>query len=342
MSMAGGIFRGGACVVAAGWLLVGVAEARDDASRRPRVTVIEYDSFEAPGGYTMSDYFAKWSNPYGPGEMGVEETRAFDNDRFSIEAVPFRTGADFSVYDHIKYLAISNEAFEVPADGAITFSMVIEAETPGTIPNHVIEGTYGPPGSYPEGEPYAATVLQGQQAGVTLHMIDFYTGQLFDWFVAGDTAFTLIERLPSSVTGSPLYAGRNEMYTQIIDEVEIEPGPHTVSIRYERGEHSDRVEYRLDGKLVSTVRNIGVPLDRQRVPYTGIYPSLGPGEPLRDRIGHVVIGHGLFSLLDAFPFQHPEAPELSVSIPLEHRLFGQGARARFDDVRVIIEHRGRP
>ena len=53
-----------------------------------------------------------------------------------------------------------------------------------------------------------------------------------------------------------------------------------------------------------------------------------------DKIEKFVIGHGLFSLLDAFPYQHPEAPELAVSIPLENRLFGQGASATFDDFRV--------
>ena len=41
---------------------------------------------------------------------------------------------------------------------------------------------------------------KGQQAGVVLNMVNFQTGQLFDWFVGEDTAFALIERLPSNVT----------------------------------------------------------------------------------------------------------------------------------------------
>ena len=173
--------------------------------------------------------------------------------------------------------------------------------------------------SYPSGAPYSATVLQGQQAGATLHMLDFVTGQLFDWFVAGDTAFTLIERLPSTITGSPVPAGRDKMYTQIIDEVKIAPGPHTVEIEYTRQGNKSFVEYFLDGKRVSKVQNVGIPLDVQGVPFTGTYPSLGPGEILRDQVNSVLMAHGLFSLLDAFPFQHPEAPELSVSIPIENR-----------------------
>ena len=69
---------------------------------------------------------------------------------------------------------------------------------------------------------------------------------------------------------------------------------------------------------------VGIPLDRQGVPYTGVYPSYGPGEPVAAAADAFVIGHGLFSLLDAFPFQHPGRPDLSVSVPMSERLFGQG------------------
>jgi len=299
------------------------------AAARPTSTRVVYDSFDAPGGYTLASYNAKWSNPYGPGEMGLGDTRTFDNDTFSIDAAPFRTGFDFGVFDHIKYLAVSNQAFPIPATGSVMFSIDIDAQTPGTIPRRVIEGTY-----VQSGKPYAKAVLQGQQAGATLHMIDFKTGQLFDWFVSGETAFTLVERLPAVVTGPPNTAGRDQMYTQIIKEFHIAPGKHTVAIRYSRDASNDQVEYLLDGKRVSLVENVGIPLDVQHQHYTGIYPSLGPGEPLKDQLGALVIGHGLFSLLDAFPFQHPDVPELNVSIPVGNRLFGQGARARFDNVVV--------
>ena len=76
-----------------------------------------------------------------------------------------------------------------------------------------------------------------------------------------------------------------------------------------------------------------------RVPYTGIYASLGPGEQLGELIASVTIGHGLFSLIDAFPFQHPDAPELSVSVPLSERIWGQGAEATFDDFTVTVDDR---
>ncbi len=332
--------RGLLCIAVAGAMAAGLGlggpRAEGQVSSPQKTRVIVYDDFEKAGGYTLDDYFTKWSNPYGPGEMAVRETRAFPHGKLFVDAAPFRTSADFSVYDHIKYLALSNTTFPVPQNGSIMFSVEINAETPGTIPNYTVLGSYGPPGSYPYGAPYSQVVLQGQQAGATLHMLDFATGQLFDWFVASDTAFTLIERLPSSVTGSPDFVGRDKMYTQIIDEVKIDRGPHTVAIQYSRQGNKSFVEYFLDGKRVSKVQNVGVPLDVQGVKYTGIYPSMGPGEILKDQVNSVAMAHGLFSLIDAFPFQHPDAPELSVSIPVEHRIFGQGARATFDDFKVTI------
>jgi hypothetical protein len=326
----------------------------------PATTVVKYDTFssDAPGGYTLSDYGAKWSNPYGMLDMAVApgDTRRFDNKSFYIDDAPFRTANDFSVYDHLKYIAISNQAFPVPALGSVTFTSDITAETPGADRNgRTVHGTYGPPFSYPSGAPYSARVLQGQEAGAVMNMVDFATGQLFDWFVAGNTAFALIERLPSSVTGnttdvnSPDWVGPDKMYTQIIKEWPVKSGvAHRVSITYTRSVADASVEYFLDGKSVATVHNVGVPLDRQGVNYTGTYPSLGPGEPLRDKIESLAIGHGTFSLLDAFPFQwgwgfgyagpycdpgfasFAWVCDLSVSMPSSERIFGQGVRAHFD------------
>jgi len=317
--------------------VAGTRLAPDANPNRPGTTVIVYDDFQKPGGYTLADYNAKWTI-LTLGEMAVADTRRFDNHTLSISATPFRTGKDSSVSDHAKYAALSKQVFAVPEIGSITVSMDIAAETPGTLKDHVVHGTY-----VQSGAPYAATLLQGQQAAATLHMLDFATGQLFDWFVSGNSAFPLYERLPSSVTGSAEHVSTDKMYTQITDEVPIAAGvPHTVAIRYSRDRRRSRVEYLLDGKRVSKVERAGIPLDVQGVKYSGIYPSLGSGELLRDKINSVVIAHGLFSLLDAFPFQHPDAPALNVSVPLRERLFGQGARATFANVVVTIEDRTTP
>ena len=329
---------GGVAVALVATLTGGTAAAtgggHGNGTGHGRTTKVVYDSFERRGGYTMADYQTKWSNPYGLGEMGIEDTRSFAGGRLSIRATPFRTGADFSVFDHLKYLGVSNQSFTVPAKGSVTFSAEIKAATPGTERGHVVHGTYGPSGSYPNGEPWSARLLQAQQASASLHMVDFATGQLFDWLVAGDTAVALIERLPSVVTGSPDYVGPSDMYTQLIKEVRIDPGAHEYAIRYTREHGGSFVEYLLDGKVVSKVKRVGVPLDVQHQKYTGIAPSLGPGEELVDEINSFSIAHGMISLVDAFPYQHPEVPELSVSVPLSERLFGQGVRASFDDIEV--------
>jgi hypothetical protein len=181
--------------------------------------------------------------------------------------------------------------------------------------------------------------LEGQQAGATLHMIDFRTGQLFDWFVSGSTAFALIERLPDNVIGSGSGGTRSTMYTQIIKEVRVGKGPHKVSITLSRKDGKASVDYVIDGRRIARVDTVGVPLDVQRVRFTGIYPSMGRGEQLGGQLDSVSIGHGLFSLLDAFPFQHPDAPERSVSVPVSERIFGQGAGATFDDITVTTVDR---
>jgi hypothetical protein len=354
----------GFMAMAAAVAVAAVAGAATAAS--PHVTTLVYDNFQAPGGYTLSDYNAKWSNGFGLGDMAATcadgspahgDTRSFGDGTFFINDAPFTCGADFSVFDHLKYTASSNQAFPVPTHGSLTFSSDISALTPGTQQGRVVHGTYGPPGSYPNGAPYTATLLQGQQAGAVMNMINFATGQLFDWFVAGNTAFTLIERLPSSVLGgpgpgSPDWVGPEKMYTQIIDEVAITPGvAHNVAITYTRGNGNgdSTVEYFLDGKRVSKVKNVGIPLDKQPgQKYTGIYPSFGPGEDLRTKLDSFILGHGTFSLVDAFPFQwgwsfnpfptcdplYPIVCNSSVSIPLSERLFGQGVIAHFDNFTI--------
>ncbi len=104
-------------------------------------------------------------------------------------------------------------------------------------------------------------------------------------------------------------------------------------------------------ELVSraSVNNVGVPLDHQGRSYSGIYPSLGPGENLTGQLNSFQIGHGLFSLLDAFSFQYgctpstsagpgacdPSTAQYSVSIPTSQRDFGQGAVGSFSHFTVI-------
>jgi Family of unknown function (DUF6081) len=292
--------------------------------------------------------------------MAVNDTRNFSGGCLNLSAVPFQTASDVSVNDHLKYEAVSARTFPVPEDGTLVLSSDIRASTPGTVPGLIQHGVYGPSGSWPDpASPptppgYSARLLQGQQAAVVMNVLDFCTGQLFDWFVASDTAFALIERLPSTVTGNvtnpdcreAAEVGIDKMYTQIVREIPVNPDVwHHVDIALTRHDGDAWVDYFLDHQPIAHVTNVGIPLDKQGASFTGIYPSLGSGEQLAGQLDSVRFGHGLFSLLDAFPFHHPEAPELSVSIPAgspsalgaagRARLFGQGASASFGNFTTL-------
>jgi Family of unknown function (DUF6081) len=162
--------------------------------------VLHYDTFSSQAGYGLEDYARRWNLVFGLGEFVDKDTRIFDNASFSVSATPFRSSVDDGVLDHMKYLATSTETFRVPAKGSITVEATVTARTQGIQPGRVVRGTYGPPGSYPNGAPFEAELLETQQASATLHLIDFRSGQLFDWLVSGRRATSLVERLPSIVT----------------------------------------------------------------------------------------------------------------------------------------------
>jgi Family of unknown function (DUF6081) len=314
-----------------------------------------YDDFDQPG-YSLSDYSRRWLTPYGLGEMAANDTRRFGDGCLRLGAVPFTTASDVDTRDHLKYMAVSARAFPIPRRGTLVLSADVKASTPGTVPGLVQHGVYAASGSWldpadqPQWPAYSAHLLQAQQAALVMNVVDFCTGQVFDWFVASNAAFALIERLPTTVTGNlsnpdctaPTEVGIDKMYTQVIREVPVSPGAwHHLDIALTRHDGDARVDYFLDRQHAAHVEQIGIPLDVQGVPFTGTYPSLGDGERLADQLESVRLGHGLFSMLDAFPFQHPGAPELSVSIPAlaaptEHaagraRLYGQGASGAFDN-----------
>jgi hypothetical protein len=318
-----------------------------------------YDDFGTPG-YSLAVYGERWILPYGLGEMAINDTRDFSGGYLSVSAVPFQTASDVSVNDHLKYMAVSSKTFPVPESGTLVLSADVKASTPGTVPDLVQHGVFGPSGAWldPADPPvppgYSARLLQGQQAAVVVNVLDFCTGQVFDWFIASDTAFALIERLPSTVTGNvsnpdcrdATEVGTDKMYTQIIRDVPIAAGAwHHVDIALTRRDGDLWVDYFLDRQHVAHVANVGIPLDRQGVSFTGTHPSVGPGERLAGQLDSVRFGHGLFSLLDAFPFQHVGAPELSVSIPAHSppdpsdagraRLFGQGAGGSYDNFTTL-------
>ena len=264
-----------------------------------------------------------WEQPYG----NAEGSTVVDASGTTVTAEPFTTGANRGVQDHLKYSAFSKKRFPVPMRGSVMVEATMLAHTSGTEPAHTVKGTKG-------GKPFEQSVSEAQQAAAVLNLVDFKSGQLFDMFVSEHEVFALVERLPTSVTQSP-GTPIEKAYTQIARRQAVGPGPHRVGIRYGRDAHRSSVEFFLDGAPFAAVGRVGVPLDRQDAPFEGQWPSLGPGELLS--LDSLKIGHGLFSLLDAFPFQSPERPDLAVSIPMKERLFGQGAEGTWSNITVVTD-----
>ena len=297
-----------------------------------------YDDFTTRGGaYGLDEYHDHWfASDRIPGFAAEPEalrtrTRGFPG-ALHLEATPFRTSRD-STLDHAKYFAQSTAFFDIPDHGSITFSADIDATTSGTDPTRQIC-----PAPH-EDEP-CKTVLEPQQAAATFHVLNIHeTGQLFDWFVGEETAFCLTERLLAPVVHG---VGLDEGYTQIIETVDISPGTHTYSIRYRRSPAGvDHAEWLLDGDRVARQQKVGIPPDVQQPGrYRDVtWPSIdATGEPLRDRMDTFNVGHGLFSLLDEFPF-HPTYGDRFVSFPEDERIFGQGVDATFDRFEVATTTR---
>ncbi|MFT4937936.1 MAG: hypothetical protein ACI88A_000958 [Paraglaciecola sp.] len=74
-------------------------------------------------------------------------------------------------------------------------------------------------------------------------------------------------------------------------------------------------------------------------------PSQGPGEVLKKRMDTLIMGHGIFSLLDVFPYQQEAGPSVTIPVgPLppnpdgsvSTRLWGQGVNATYDNAKVTI------
>jgi hypothetical protein len=137
---------------------------------KPTTTEILYDDFS--GG--EASYVEKWSLPfYGiAGETlasdGGNLNRDLSNGTVKLQIPEFTAGSDFIFFDHIKYLATSNQLFDIPAHGSIAFYMDIDGTTLGIVPGLIMEGQ-----RLSDGETLRYTLLDGQQACVTMHMLNF-------------------------------------------------------------------------------------------------------------------------------------------------------------------------
>lgn len=284
-----------------------------------------YDDFH--GG--AAAYARKWLPYYSlERQFGATNLPAFSRGRLRLRAQPFQGWMDDTCVpgypacvnaDHIKYGAFSQRRFSIPRRGSVTVSADIRAKTSGTKPGYVVAAT-------------GRKLPEAHQAAAVLQMIEPNAFVALDWFVAGRQAMPKIERTPW-----PVGVDLEHAFTQFLPAVRIRRGRfHRFAIRYTRGlKPRDKVEWLLDGRVVAVVRKLGVPLDVQSPDrYADItFPSLGQGEPVAPIMNMFVIGHGLLSFVDDFPY-FPAYPQYFVSIPKEQRIFGQGIDALYDNVRI--------
>src|SRR5258708_4931191 len=58
-----------------------------------------YDDYSDGG----ASFATKWAQTYGPLELAAGGTQSFAGNKETVQATPFTVGADFSVFDHLKY-----------------------------------------------------------------------------------------------------------------------------------------------------------------------------------------------------------------------------------------------
>lgn len=294
-------------------------------------TVVAYDGFSGAASYAQ-----KWVLFYSlEQQFGARNLLAFSHGKLRLVANPFRGWMDKTCVpglpvcanaDHVKYQAFSRRTFAVPRHGSIAVSADILALTSGTRPGYVVRAT-------------GRRLPEAQQAAAVLQMTEPTIVMTLDWFVSRHEAIPKIER-----TLAPIgTAGLDRAYTQFLPAVNLKLGrPHRFSIRYTRGRgRRDEAEWFIDGRRVAVVRDVGIPLDVQDPGRYGriTFRSLGPGERVGPKMNNIVIGHGLYSFVDNFPFfpayaLFPTYGQLFVSIPKQQRIFGQGVDATFANFRV--------
>ncbi|HSO98115.1 MAG TPA: DUF6081 family protein, partial [Solirubrobacteraceae bacterium] len=324
----------GRLTVLIGVLVAVVMASNAHAGSKTFVThrrVVSYNGFS-----NASTYAQNWLLFYSLElQFGAKNLPAFSHGKLRLAADPFRGWMDktcvvgFPVCvnaDHVKYQAFSRRTFSVPKHGSVALSADILARTSGTRLGYVVRAT-------------GRRIPEAQQAAAVLQMTEPNVAMTLDWFVSRHEAMPKIERTLAPV-GT---AGLDRAYTQFLPAVGIKPGrPHRFSIRYTRGlRKRDLAEWFIDGQRVAAVHDVGIPLDVQNPRrYGGItFRSLGRGERLAPKMNNIVIGHGVYSFVDNFPFfpaysLFPTYPTFFVSIPEQQRIFGQGVDATFSNFKV--------
>ena len=261
--------------------------------------------------------------------MAVEDTPLVPTARRSRVSPAVPDGGRLAVSTTPSISRLSNESFPVPGQGSITRFRHDRCPPSWARrrrprhPRHLrTAGCADDPVCAAGKKPWRQSPSRASRRGATLHMIDFATGQLFDWFLSAPHAIRPGRTAAGHGRGSPSAGPARTMYTQIVKKSHSEPGPHDVAIR----------SVAIGASPTSTSRSTDPGCARQarwrpstssELASRASTPSLGRGSPRPpDRPRH----HRArtVQLLDAFPFQHPDAP--SAACPSDQRThLGSGA-----------------
>ncbi len=294
--------------------------------------------------------------------------RSMRSGAVTLSDVPFKPGTDFSVFDHLKYIGISTQTFTVPKVGTVTFEVDIAASTPGATAGHVVHGVYGPPGSWSLADPDRPALHRDGARGPAGGRRAQHDRLLHR------PALRLV-RLRR--IGVPAHRAAAHLRDRQHEQPRL---PRRHGGRARQGLHPDHQEHpahagpdppRRDLLLAqcrSVQRRLRARWPGRRHGHQRRHPARPAGQPVRgraptrrwagreaaDQINSLSIGHGLFSLLDAFPFQYgcspattspgagacsPESAAYSVSLSPAERSFGQGAEGVFSGFRVTTTGR---
>ena len=262
---------------------------------------IVYDDFAAPGVWP-SDKWYKHKVPqcdlWDPAAtVRREGTLAIEARRFTL------TRRD--AHDNVKALIYSTADFSPGPRGLLT----VEADMRVT--------SFGA-----EHNPFGVDADDARLGCGAFNTIDLKTSMVFDFFVSGGRIVALYERLPFTLSKDNPYPLFTELIPVAVPTSQSQW--HRYAIDYNRAD--DRVEWRVDGKVVAERGCVGAP----------------PGErgPIV-KIDSLKIGGGLFTLLGDLNNDRARTGDRD-NIPgldprYEQTLFGQGARVEFGKFQVVRE-----
>lgn len=207
-----------------------------------------------------------------------------------VDSSVFLSRAEY-VFDHTKWLAVTNDTFDAPQDGSALF---VEALMSGYTTG-IVAGAE--PVALQEGiAKYAAGLVDATSdprlACVALNFIDYEHAMVYDFLMTNGSIWALYEHLPfDNSTEVFTYAKRVAARPSNVSE------PVLLRISYNYAKQT--VEWMVNGAVVFSIDKLGLPLaDRSLLVNNG---RTYPAKPVVST--KFQAGFGTFSLLDFLPFE---------------------------------------